>query len=86
MDNVVVDKLVTEINCVKSLRLRQDLSDQTADAKGKTAEDSKDTFGAFSLMITISQSLEKIVLRSEQILLESLKAFVRLKENNFTPA
>ena len=53
-------------------------------SKGKTTKDSKDTIGAFPLMITKSQPLKRYMLRNEQILLESSKNFVRLKENNFT--
>ena len=84
MDLAYVDKLAKDINGVKYLLVRQDLFDRTVDAKGLKSKDSKETVRTFLTMITKKNRPTKFVLTREQILLESLKSYAKLKEYKFT--
>ena len=82
MDLAYVDKLAKDNIGVKYLLARQDLFDRTVDAKGM--KDSNETVRAFLTMITKRIVPEKLGLTREQILLESLKNYAKLKEYKFT--
>ena len=84
MDLAYVNKLVKDINGVKYLLVRQDLSDRTVDAKGMKTKDSKETVRAFSTMITKRNVLKKCGLTRERNLLEIFKKCAKLKEIKFT--
>ena len=84
MDLAYVDKLPKDNNCVKYVLVRQDLFDRTVDAKRKKTKDSNETVLAFFTMITKKELPQKIGWTMEQILLESLKNYAKLKEYKFT--
>ena len=86
MDLAYVDKLDKDINGVKYLLVRQDLVDETVDAKGMKPKDSKETVRAFLSIITKKESLapKQFGLTMKQNLPESLKNYAKLKENKFT--
>ena len=83
MDLACVDKLAKDNNGEKYLLVRQDLFDRTVDAKGMK-KDSKETVRAFFTMITKKSRPKKFGLTREQILLESVKCYAKLKEYKFT--
>ena len=85
MDLAYFDKLARNNNGVKYLLVRQDLFDRTVDAKGMKTKDSKETVRAFLSLITKKNRPKKIGLTKEQILLESLKKYAKLKEYKFNP-
>ena len=84
MDLAYVDKLAKDNNGVKCLLVRQDLFDRTVDAKGMKTKDSKETVRAFLTMITKKNRPKKFGLSREQIFLEKLKNYAKLKEYKFT--
>ena len=77
-------KLAKDNNGVKNLLVRQDLFDRTVDAKEMKTKDCKETVRAFLTMITKSNPPKKLGLIRKQNLLESVKNYVKLKENKFT--
>ena len=83
-DFAYVDKLAKDNNGVNYFLVGQDLFDRTVDAKGKKTKDSKETVRAFLTMITKKNRPKKFWLTREQILLESLKNYAKLKEHNYT--
>ena len=60
MDLAYVDKVSEDNNGVKYSLVRQDLVDQTVDAKGMKTKNSKETVKTFSKMITTKNRPEKI--------------------------
>ena len=79
LDLAYIDKLAKNKNGVKYLLVHQDLFDRTVDAKGMKSKDSKETVRAFLSMITKKNRPKKSGLTREQILLESLKSYGKLK-------
>jgi len=84
MDIAYIDKLAKDNNGVKYLLVRQDLFDSTIDTKGMKTKDSKETVRAFLSMITKKTRRKKLGSAREQILLEGLKNFAKLKEYKLT--
>ena len=83
MDFAYFHKLAKDNNGLKYLLFRQDVSDRTVDAKGVKTKDSKETVRAFLTTITKKNRAEKVGLKREQILLESVKRYAKLKEYKF---
>ena len=79
-----VDKLAKDNNGINYLLVRQDLFDRTVDAKGMKSKDSKETVRAFLSMIKKRIDPKEIGLTREQILLEILKSYLKLKEYKVT--
>ena len=83
MDLAYVDKLAKDNNGVKYLLVSQNLFDRTVEAKRAKTKDFKETVRAFLTMITKKNRPKKLELTREQILLESLKNYAKLKEYKF---
>ena len=84
MDLAYLDKLAKDNDGVKYLLVRQDLFDRIVVAKRMETKDSKETVRAFLTMITKKKRLKNFGLTREQILLESLKNYAKLKEYKIT--
>ena len=75
-----IHKLAKHNNGVMYLLVRQDLFDRTVDAIRMKTKDSKETVRAFLNLITKKNRPKKNGLTREQILMEALKDYAKLKE------